>query len=80
VASTPLVSAEQYEPWQTELSNWGRWGPDDELGAANLITAAKRAEAARLVTEGFTVSLSSNAQKYASKCWPASGCWWGIIR
>ena len=36
--SVPLVSADQYERWQTELSNWGRWGPDDELGAANLIT------------------------------------------
>ena len=66
VTSTPLVSAEQYERWQTELSNWGRWGPDDELGAANLITAGKRAEAARLVSEGFTVSLSSTAQKYES--------------
>ena len=64
--SAPLVSADQYERWQTELSNWGRWGPDDELGAANLITAAKRAEAAGLISEGFTVSLSSNAQKYKS--------------
>ncbi len=64
--SAPLISADQYERWQTELSNWGRWGPDDELGAANLITAAKRAEAAGLVSEGFTVSLSSNAQKYES--------------
>ncbi len=65
-STAPLVSADQYERWQTELSNWGRWGPDDELGAANLITPRKRAEAAALVTEGFTVSLSSNAQKYAS--------------
>ena len=64
--SAPLVSAEQFERWQTELSNWGRWGPDDELGAANLITAAKRAEAAGLVNEGFTVSLSSTAQTYES--------------
>ena len=65
-AAAPLVSADQYERWQTELSNWGRWGPDDELGAANLITAAKRAQAAGLVTEGFTVSLSSTAQTYES--------------
>ena len=65
-ASAPLVTEAQYERWQTDLSNWGRWGPDDELGAANLITPAKRAEAAGLVTEGFTVSLASNAQKYAS--------------
>ena len=41
-----------------ELSNWGRWGPSDELGAANLITPAKRLEAIALATEGITVSLA----------------------
>ena len=41
-----------------ELSNWGRWGADDELGAANLISPAKRKKAAALVTEGITVSLA----------------------
>ncbi|MEV4596822.1 cyclase family protein [Amycolatopsis sp. NPDC049253] len=39
-------------------SNWGRWGAHDQVGAVNLITAAKRAEAARLVRAGRTVSLS----------------------
>jgi len=42
------------------LSNWGRWGADDELGAVNLITPAKRIEAARLVKEGIAVSLAHN--------------------
>ena len=41
-----------------ELSNWGRWGADDELGAANLITPEKRRAAATLVTEGISVSLA----------------------
>ena len=41
-----------------ELSNWGRWGDDDELGAANLITVEKRQAAATLVQEGITVSLA----------------------
>ncbi len=41
-----------------ELSNWGRWGPDDELGAANFITPAKRKAAAALVTEGISISLA----------------------
>ena len=41
-----------------ELSNWGRWGPDDELGAANFITPAKRIAAAALVTEGVSISLA----------------------
>jgi kynurenine formamidase len=55
----PFVSQAQYERWQSELSNWGRWGPDDELGALNLITPAKRREAAALVRDGVTVSLAS---------------------
>ena len=41
-----------------ELSNWGRWGPDDELGAANFITPATRKAAAALVTEGISISLA----------------------
>ena len=35
------VTKEQFEKWVTELSNWGRWGKDDERGALNLITPAK---------------------------------------
>jgi kynurenine formamidase len=38
------------------LSNWGRWGADDELGTLNLVTPQKRKAAAALVTEGVTVS------------------------
>lgn len=41
-----------------ELSNWGRWGKDDELGAANLITPEKRKRAAGLVKNGIVVSLA----------------------
>lgn len=41
-----------------QLSNWGRWGPDDELGTVNFITGAKRVEAARLVRTGKTFSLA----------------------
>ena len=74
-APPPLVSAEQFERWLTELSNWGRFGPDDELGMANLITPAKRAEAAALVTEGHTVSLASNAQNYRTADVPCPVEW-----
>ena len=38
------------------LSNWGRWGAEDELGTINLITPAKRAAAARLVLDGVAVT------------------------
>ena len=41
-----------------ELSNWGRWGPEDGKGVSNLITPAKRLAAVRLVSEGITVSLA----------------------
>ncbi|HXG03250.1 MAG TPA: cyclase family protein, partial [Candidatus Binatia bacterium] len=37
-------------------SNWGRWGADDELGTVNLITPAKRRQAARLVEDGVSVT------------------------
>jgi kynurenine formamidase len=56
-----LVTLAQYERWQVDLSNWGRWGKDDEMGTLNLITPAKRRAAAALVKEGFPVSLASNA-------------------
>ena len=54
------VTAGMIESWMTELSNWGRWGDDDQLGALNLITSEKRKEAAALVREGTSVSLSHN--------------------
>jgi kynurenine formamidase len=48
----------EYERWKTDLSNWGRWGKDDQIGAMNLITPATRRQAAGLVKEGFSVSLA----------------------
>ncbi len=51
------------ERMMEELSNWGRWGPDDQLGAANLITPQKRLEALALATEGITVSLAHRVIK-----------------
>jgi kynurenine formamidase len=38
------------------LSNWGRWGPDDQLGALNLVTPEVTAAAAATVRSGQTVS------------------------
>ena len=42
--------------WMESLSNWGRWGEDDQLGCLNLITQKKRIEAAALVQDGIPVS------------------------
>ena len=55
-AGTPTPA--EYERWKVELSNWGRWGKDDQLGTINLITPAKRIQAAGLVKDGFSVSLA----------------------
>ncbi len=54
------ATAAQHEQWKAELSNWGRWGPDDQMGALNLITPDKRKQAAALVADGITVSLAAD--------------------
>jgi len=55
----PRNAAEFDELFQ-KVSNWGRWGKDDQLGAVNLITPEKRKQAAALVKTGQTVSLAHN--------------------
>src|SRR5215204_3847449 len=55
---TGRVTKAQFDEWMTKLSNWGRWGTDDEHGALNLITPEARRRAAALVKSGATVSLS----------------------
>ena len=56
------MNAADIERLVQELSNWGRWGKDDQLGALNLITNAKRLEAVKLVKEGVSVSLARQAE------------------
>ncbi len=56
------VTAAMVEQWMTDLSNWGRWGKQDQLGAVNLITPAKRKQAAALVKDGVSVSLARNTE------------------
>lgn len=48
----PTVSRAEYDTWRAEVSNWGRWGRDDELGTLNFITPGKKVAAADLVKEG----------------------------
>ncbi|MDL5159222.1 cyclase family protein [Actinomycetospora termitidis] len=42
--------------WFDTLSNWGRWGDDDERGTLNLVTDEVRLAAARAVRGGRSVS------------------------
>jgi kynurenine formamidase len=60
-SAPPSVSRADFDRWKKDLSNWGRWGSDDQIGALNLITPAKRRQAAALVREGVSVSLSREA-------------------
>ncbi len=57
------VSRAEFDRWIVEISNWGRWGDDDELGTLNLITDEKRLAAAKLVREGVSVSLALDLNK-----------------
>ena len=52
------VTLERLSVWERELSNWGRWGPDDQHGTLNLITPDKTRQAAGLVRDGVTVPLA----------------------
>lgn len=58
-APRPLTAAD-IDVLFNELSNWGRWGADDQRGTLNLITPDKRLQAASLVKEGISISLASD--------------------
>src|SRR5439155_17278873 len=57
------VTAAEFDRWISDISNWGRWGKDDELGTLNLITMAKRKAASRLVRVGVSLSLELDLNK-----------------
>jgi len=59
------VSLEEFERIFESVKNWGRWGPDDQLGTLNLITPARVRAAAGLVRSGRRVSLQIPINKVA---------------
>ncbi len=56
----PHLTKADVESMMKELSNWGRWGKNDQKGTVNLITPEVRRQAAALVKDGVSVSLSHN--------------------
>lgn len=60
VESGHLVTKATVDRWMIELSNWSRWGKDDERGTLNLLTPARRKRALSLAKDGVSVSLSHN--------------------
>lgn len=50
------LTLETVKKWGRELSNWGRWGDDDQIGTLNLITPERVQRAAALVETGRIIS------------------------
>lgn len=53
------------------LKNWGRWGPEDEIGTLNNVSAQDIVNAARLIRKGKVFSLALNFDSQG----PQSGLW-----
>jgi kynurenine formamidase len=51
------VSKKAIDKATKELSNWGRWGKDDQIGTLNFVTPKDIVEAARLIKKGKAFSL-----------------------
>lgn len=66
----PLISIPvlaQQEEDNENPSHESKWGPDDQRGAANYITAAKVVEAARLITQGKIYELGHTYEESMPK-------------
>ena len=60
-----------------EPRNWNRWGPDDQRGTLNYITAEKRVQAGRLIRAGRAYSLAIPLRAEAP-IWPTRHKNWHI--
>ena len=54
----PIPATDELDAMFAALSNWSRWGVDDQRGAANFLTDAHRVAATRLVETGESLSLA----------------------
>ena len=52
----PIPTQDEVLGYFDSLSNWGRWGDDDQLGTLNLLSTDKTQRAASLVQDGEVVS------------------------
>ena len=59
------VTLAEFDAIFESVKNWGRWGPDDQLGTLNLITPDKVVAAAALVRSGRRVSMAIPINKVA---------------
>jgi kynurenine formamidase len=54
----PIPTSEELDKLFDQLSNWTRWGSDDQRGTLNFITDERRVAATRLVSTGEAISLA----------------------
>jgi kynurenine formamidase len=59
------ISVDEFEQIFESVKNWGKWGPDDEIGTLNYVTPEKVSAAAGLVTSGRRVSMAIPINKVA---------------
>src|SRR5215472_17815893 len=59
------VTLPEFDEIYESVKNWGRWGPDDELGTLNFITPDTVRAAAGLVRSGRQVTMSIPMNKTA---------------
>ena len=64
-AAGPTVGMDEFDRIFESVKNWGRWGPDDQLGTLNYITPERVKAAAALVRSGRRVSMEIPINKVA---------------
>jgi hypothetical protein len=65
------ITLEDIDTAAKQLSNWGRWGPEDEIGTLNNVSPKDIVEAARLIRKGKVFSLALNFDNQG----PQNGLW-----
>jgi hypothetical protein len=63
---TSILNPDEFDRLFQEVSNWGRWGSDDERGTLNFLTPEIVARSAKLVRTGKTVSMARPVDTVAS--------------
>jgi kynurenine formamidase len=60
------IPIEEYKKWP---NNWGKWGPDDEVGTLNYNTPQSVLEAVKLVKNGKIIPCSYEAKYFGGPVW-----------
>ncbi len=72
-AASKRVTIEDIHVTAERVTNWGRWGPADEIGTLNNVTPQDNVGAARLIRRGRVFSLALNFDKQRGP----RAVWWG---